>query len=90
MTTLSEASLPVFEIGLNALSALLDKAAEYAAAKKIDPAVLLNARLSVDMYPLVRQVQIVTDQATKATSMTAKTFPPVPESLPPLRKRSSP
>jgi hypothetical protein len=38
--SMSQASLPSFEISLNALSAILDKAAAYAAAKKIDPAVL--------------------------------------------------
>ena len=76
MTTLSEASVPVFEIGLNALSALLDKAAEYAAAKKIDPAVLLNTRLYPDMYSLVRQVQIVTDQAKNGASRLAGVEPP--------------
>ena len=31
--SISRASLPVFEIGLNALSAYLDKAAAFAAAK---------------------------------------------------------
>ena len=56
--SMSQASLPVFEIGLNALSALLDKAEVFAAAKKIDPAVLLRSRLSPDMFDLVRQVQI--------------------------------
>ena len=35
--SLSAASLPVFEIGLNALSGVLDKTAAHAAAKKIDP-----------------------------------------------------
>jgi hypothetical protein len=34
--SISQASLPVFEIGLNALSAVLDKAEAYAATKKID------------------------------------------------------
>jgi hypothetical protein len=43
--SMSNASIPVFEIGLNALSALLDKAESYAEAKRIDPTVLLNARL---------------------------------------------
>ena len=76
MTTLSEASLPVFEIGLAALSALLDKAAEYAAAKKIDPAVLLNCRLFPDMFPLVRQVQIMTDQVKNGTARLAGVEPP--------------
>ena len=60
---MSEASLPVFEIGLNALSTVLDKAAAHAAAKKIDISVLLNSRLAPDMFALTRQVQIATDQA---------------------------
>ena len=55
--TMSQASLPVFEIGLNALSAVLDKAAAHAAAK-IEPAVLLGWRLAPDMFALSRQVQV--------------------------------
>jgi uncharacterized protein len=43
--TMSQASLPSFEISLNALAAILDKAAAYAAAKKIDPAVLLHTHV---------------------------------------------
>ena len=35
----------MFEIGLNGLSAILDKAEAYAEAKRIDPTVLLTARL---------------------------------------------
>src|SRR5487761_1078258 len=34
---MSRACIPVFEVGLNALSVLLDKAAAYAEAKRIDP-----------------------------------------------------
>ena len=33
--SMSQASLPTFEIGLNALSAILDKAEAFAAAKKL-------------------------------------------------------
>ena len=62
--SMSKASLPVFEISLNALSAILDKAEAHAAAKKIDPSVLLHSRLSPDMFALVRQVQIATARAT--------------------------
>jgi hypothetical protein len=47
--------------GLRALDAILDKAVAFAEAKKIDPAVLINARLAPDMFPLVRQVQIACD-----------------------------
>jgi uncharacterized protein len=56
-------SVPAFEIALSALSAILDKAAAYAEARKIDPAVLLQSRLYPDMFPLVRQVQAAADAA---------------------------
>jgi hypothetical protein len=57
------ASVPVFLQMLPALSGVLDKAAAFAQAKKIDPSVLLNARLAPDMFPLTRQVQIAADFA---------------------------
>ena len=41
-----KASVPIFMQFLTSLSAWLDKAAAHAEAKKIDPAVLLNTRLS--------------------------------------------
>jgi hypothetical protein len=69
--SMSKASIPVFEIGLNALSAVLDKAVAFAAAKKIEPSVLLQWRLAPDMLPLVRQVQIVSDQAKNGASRLA-------------------
>ena len=69
--SMSQASLPVFELHLNALSAILDKAEAYAAAKKIDPAVLLRSRLSPDMFDLTRQVQVSTDQARRGASRLA-------------------
>jgi uncharacterized protein len=74
--TLSQSSLPVFEIGLNALSAILDKAVAFATARKIDPSVLLNSRLSPDMFPLVRQIQIVADQAKNGSARLAGIEPP--------------
>lgn len=74
--TLSQSSLPVFEIGLNALSATLDKAVAFATARKIDPSVLLNSRLSPDMFPLIRQVQIATDQAKNGSARLAGIEPP--------------
>jgi hypothetical protein len=58
-----EASVPAFLQMLGALSGILDKAAAYAAARKIDPAVLLNARLYPDMLPMKRQIQIAADFA---------------------------
>jgi uncharacterized protein len=58
-----QASVPAFVQMLTALSKVLDKAADFAAAKKIDQSVLLNARLAPDMFPLTRQVQIAADFA---------------------------
>ncbi|SDS13190.1 DUF1993 domain-containing protein [Pseudomonas oryzae] len=58
-----QASIPVLCRGLENLAALLRKAAAHAEARKIAPAVLLDARLALDMFPLVRQVQIVSDTA---------------------------
>ena len=49
--------------GLSALDKILDKAAAYAEARKIDPAVLLASRLAPDMFPLSRQIQIACDFA---------------------------
>jgi hypothetical protein len=50
------ASVGVFVQFLGSLSDLLDHAAEHAKARKIDPAILLNARLYPNMYSLTRQV----------------------------------
>ncbi len=74
--TMSQASLPVFEIGLNALSAVLDKAAAFTAAKKVDPAVLLGWRLAPDMFALVRQVQVACDHAKNGAARLAGAEPP--------------
>src|SRR5215469_5428004 len=69
--SMSQASLPVFEVGLAALSGVLAKAQAFAAAKKIDPAVFLNTRLAPDMFTLVRQVQVATDQAKNGSARLA-------------------
>ncbi len=64
-------SIPVLTRGLTNLTAILDKAAAHAAAKKIDPAVLAQARLFPDMFPLSRQVQITCDTAKGAAARLA-------------------
>ena len=61
--TMYQATVPAFLQTLKALSAVLDKAAADATARKIDQAVLLNYRLAPDMFALTRQVQMVTDFA---------------------------
>lgn len=74
--SMSSACIPVLEVGLNALSALLDKGEAYAQAKRIDPAVLLNSRLFPDMFPLVGQVQRTCDQAKNGGARLAGVDPP--------------
>ena len=74
--SMSRASIPTFEIGLGALAAVLDKAAAHATAKKIEPSVLLQSRLYPDMFPLVRQIQIASDQAKNGASRLAGVEPP--------------
>jgi hypothetical protein len=73
---MSQSSLPVFEIGLNALSGVLDKAEAFAAAKKLDSSVLVSWRLAPDMFALARQVQIATDQAKNGSARLAGIEPP--------------
>jgi hypothetical protein len=73
---MSQASLPALEIGLTALSALLDKAEAFAAAKKIDSSVLLNTRLAPDMFSLLQQVQAATDMAKNGAARLAGVQPP--------------
>lgn len=53
---------------LRSMSEVLDKGAQHARAKKLDPAVLVNASLAPDMYPLVKQVQLACDHAKNSTA----------------------
>lgn len=72
MTTgLYDVSIPVFTRMLGNLSALLDKAVADAQARKFEPAVLLDARLYPDMFPLLRQVQLACDFAKGASARLA-------------------
>lgn len=57
------ASVPMLKQMLQSLDAILSKAEAHAKEKKIDPSALLQARLYPDMFPLVRQVQIASDNA---------------------------
>jgi uncharacterized protein len=66
-----QVSVPVFTRMLNNLAAVLDKGVAYAEARKIDPLVLINARLYPDMLPLVKQVQIASDGAKGAAARLA-------------------
>jgi len=61
---------------MTSLATILEKAAAHAEAKKIDPTVLVNARLYPDMFPLVRQVQIASDSAKAGAARLAGLEPP--------------
>jgi uncharacterized protein len=62
------ASVPVCLRMLGNLSVFLDKAEAFCTAKKIDPSVLLGARLAPDMLPLSKQIHIACDASKFAVS----------------------
>jgi hypothetical protein len=69
--SLYDVSIPVLTLGLNNLSAILDKAASHAESKKVDPKALPAARLIIDMLPLSAQIQIACDTAKGAAARLA-------------------
>jgi uncharacterized protein len=75
--SLYDVSIPIFTLSLNNLSAILDKAESHGEAKKVDPKVIPQARLIVDMLPLTSQVQIACDTAKGAAARLAGV--PVPK-----------
>jgi uncharacterized protein len=88
-----QASVPVFRARLKSLSHSLRKAESNAAERKIDPSVLLSARLAPDMLALTQQVQIATDHAKGAPSRLAGRelvrFEDTEKSFPELQARIS-
>jgi len=56
-------SVPVFVKALTNVKAQLVKAKDFCVEKKIEEGVLLQSRLAVDMFPLIKQVQIASDNA---------------------------
>jgi uncharacterized protein len=68
--------VPVLVRALNNLSNVLAKGAAHAADRNIAPEVLLNTRITPDMFPLIRQVQIATDMAKGAGARLAGVEPP--------------
>lgn len=69
--SMHQAAVPVLARTLNNLINILEKGAAHAAAKKIEPAVLLNSRLFPDMFALTRQVQIACDMSKGAVARLA-------------------
>lgn len=71
-----EAALETSVRSLTNLATILDKAKAHCEAKKIDPQVLVSARLFPDMFPLARQVQIACDSAKLGLARLAGVHPP--------------
>lgn len=86
-----QASIPVFIRMLGNLSKILDKAAAFAEAKKIDPAVLIRDRLAPDMLPFSFQIQTATDAAkgcaARLGGIEAPSFADTESTLPELKQR---
>ena len=57
------ASVEVFRTRLDGLAHVLEKGAEFAAAREMKDENFLGARLHADMLPLVSQIRIATDHA---------------------------
>src|SRR5512134_883912 len=86
-----QASVPVFLRGLENLAAILAKGAAHAEAKKIDPAVFINARLAPDMLHFARQVHIASDAAkgcvARLAGVEVPSFPDTETTFPELQAR---
>jgi uncharacterized protein len=86
-----DATLPVLVRGLGVLNEYLERAAAFAADNKIDPQVLVNARLAPDMLPLSGQVQRASDTSKGAiprlTDLQAPSFADNEVTLEDLKKR---
>ena len=66
-----QVSVPVFLRNLTALNAVLDKAAAFAEARKLDQAALLGLRIYPDMFPLNVQVGQVCTHAARGVAQLA-------------------
>jgi uncharacterized protein len=75
--SMHQASVGVFTQFFGSLSDLLDRAADHAEARKIDPAILLNTRLYPNMYNLIRQVGEAIRHAVVSCALLADVDPPV-------------
>jgi uncharacterized protein len=73
-------AVPAYLQILGSLAGILTKAEAHCTAKKIQPEVLLGARLYPDMLPLSKQIQLVCDFAAKGCArLTGSDVPSVPD-----------
>ena len=71
-----EASIPTFLHTLRNLKTFLEKGSAHAEARKYDPNLLAATRLTADMLPLTRQIQIASDAAKGAAARLTGVDPP--------------
>lgn len=69
--SMHQASVPVLTRALSNLKHVLSLGEAHAIARGFDPALLVQARLTPDMLPLVRQVQIACDMARRGCARLA-------------------
>jgi hypothetical protein len=74
--SLYDASVPAFKLALTNLNTILSKAIAHAETAKIDSEVVAGTRLTMDMFPLTKQVQIACDVAKGAVARLGGIDPP--------------
>jgi hypothetical protein len=74
--SIHDAAVPVFVRAMQSLSGVIEKGRLHAESEKWDPAVVLSTRLYPDMFPLSRQIQVVSDQCKGGASRLAGIEPP--------------
>jgi len=74
--SMHSASVPVFVRILTNMLAWLDKAEAHARARKFEPANFLGLRLTPDMFPFTRQIQIASDAVKNCVARLAGIEPP--------------
>src|SRR5215203_2112103 len=74
--SLYEVSIPVYLRMLRNVSAMLDKAEAHAKGAGIELSQLLETRLAPDMFPLLRQIQVISDAAKGGAARLAQVEPP--------------
>lgn len=70
-----QVAVPVFVRALGNLAHVLKKGEEHAKSKNVSDEVLLQTRLIADMLPLIKQIQIGCDMATRGTARLAGVEP---------------
>ena len=73
--SMHQASVPVLTRALGNLKHVLELGEAHATTRGFDPLLLVQARLTPDMLPLVRQVQIACDMAMRGCARLAGTEP---------------